>query len=151
MDTMTKTRARLSASALITFVITLCVGEGKAQNAQLMRNLSTIDKVELQAVIDSELWIKGVEATKTIEGVDAQKVAQLWRSQKWNRTGYACHRPVYAIKFFSHGKLIFYASICWECHNVYFVEPNTMKILGSVGVARSAQRDASFSNFSRNS
>src|SRR5258707_9179704 len=133
METRMRPLARLSVSALITFAIALCVGEGKAQNAQLTRNLPTIDKVELQAVIDSEIWIKSVEATKTIEGVEAQKVAQLWRSQKWNRSGYACHRPVYAIKFFSHGKLIFYASICWECHNVYFVEPNTMKILGSVG------------------
>jgi len=114
-------------------VLTALCGASQAQNARLTRTLPTIDKVELQAVIDSELWIKSVEATKTIEGVEAQKVAQLWRSQKWDRSAFACHRPVYAIKFFSHGKLIFYASICWECHNVYFLEPDTRKIVGSVG------------------
>ncbi len=114
-------------------VLTALCGASQAQNTRLTRTLPTIDKVELQAVIDSELWIKSVEATKTIEGVEAQKVAQLWRSQKWDRSAFACHRPVYAIKFFSHGKLIFYASICWECHNVYFLESDTKKIVGSVG------------------
>ena len=116
-------------------VLTALCGASQAQNARLTRTLPTIDRVELQAVIDSELWIKSVEATKTIEGVEAQKAARLWRSQKWNRSSYACHRPVYAIKFFSHGKLIFYASICWECHNVYFIEPDTKQIVGSVGFA----------------
>jgi len=130
---MMRALASLSTPALLIFTIALCVGEGKAQNARLTRRLPTIDKVELQSVIDNELWIKSVEATKTIEGVEAQKVAQLWRSQKWDRSAFACHRPVYAIKFFSHGKLIFYASICWECHNVYFLEPDTKKIVGSVG------------------
>lgn len=115
------------------FVLTTLCGASQAQNARLTRRLPTIDKVELQAVIDSELWIKSIEASKTIEGVEAQKVARLWRSQKWDRSAYACHRPVYAIKFFSHSKLIFYASICWECHNVYFIEPATKEIVGSVG------------------
>jgi hypothetical protein len=126
------TTRRLIQALLV--LIALC-GASQAQNSRLTRTLPTIDKVELQAVIDSELWIKSVEATKNIEGVEAQKVARLWRSQKWNRSAYACHRPVYAIKFFSHGKLIFYASICWECHNVYFIEPDTKQIVGSVGFA----------------
>jgi hypothetical protein len=124
------TTSRLIQALLV--LIALC-GASQAQNARLTRRLPTIDRVELQSVIDSELWIKSVEATKTIEGLEAQRVSRLWRSQKWNRSGYACHRPVYAIKFFSHGKLIFYASICWECHNVYFIEPDTKQIVGSVG------------------
>jgi hypothetical protein len=90
----------------------------------LTTRLPAIDKIELQEVEANELWIKRVVATKTIQGPEAQAVARLWRSQKYSVTGDACHRPVYAIRFYSQGKSIAYASLCWECKNIFFIEPN---------------------------
>jgi hypothetical protein len=92
--------------------------------------LPPIDKVELQEVEANELWIKRVLATKTIEGREADSVARLWRSQKYGGMGNACHYPVYAIKFYSKGKSIAYASLCWECKNIIFVEPDLNDSLG---------------------
>jgi len=92
--------------------------------------LPPIDKIELQEVEASELWIKRVLATKTIEGREAQSLASLWRSQKYGGMGDACHNPGYAIKFYSQGKPIAYASLCWECKNIEFVEPDLNDSLG---------------------
>jgi hypothetical protein len=92
--------------------------------------LPPIDKIELQEVEAKELWIKRVLATKTLEGREAQSVAKLWRSQRYGDMGAACHYPVYAIKFYSQGKQIAYASLCWECKNIIFVEPELDASLG---------------------
>lgn len=91
--------------------------------------LPTIDKIELQKV-SGEFSIDKVLATKTLEGRDARIVAQLWRSQRYGGRNYSCHLPVYAIKFFSRGKLVVYASVCWECDNIVFIEPNLKSTLG---------------------
>ena len=96
----------------------------------LTTKLPPIDKIELQQVEAQELWIKRVLATKTIQGREAQSVARLWRSQKYGGMGAACHYPVYAIKFYSQGKQIAYASLCWECKNVIFIEPDLNASLG---------------------
>jgi hypothetical protein len=44
--------------------------------------------------------------------------------------GAACHYPVYAMKFYSQGKPIAYASLCWECKNIVFIEPDLNDSLG---------------------
>jgi hypothetical protein len=96
----------------------------------LTSKLPAIDKIELQDVEANELWIKRVVATKTIEGREAQSVARLWRSQNYSGMGYACHNPMYAIKFYSQGKSIAYASLCWECKNIRWVEPGGVATIG---------------------
>jgi hypothetical protein len=103
----------------------------------LTSRLPAIDKIELQEVEGEELWIKRILRTKTIEGRDAQAVARLWRSQKYYVAGDACHLPVYAIRFFSQGKSIAYATLCWECKNIFFVEP---KINDGPGFAANGAR-----------
>jgi hypothetical protein len=105
--------------------------------AGLTGRLPAVDKIELQEVEGEELWIKRVLRTKTIEGRDAQAVARLWRSQKYYVAGDACHLPVYAIRFFSQGKSIAYATLCWECKNIFFVEP---KINDAPGFAANRPR-----------
>jgi|GEM_PF-3164428 len=81
-------------------------------------NLPEIDKVELQRVERND-GIKVLE-TKTLEGEEAKKIASLWREQYWGGLGARCHFPPYAVKFYSGDKLIVYASVCWECHNIGF-------------------------------
>jgi hypothetical protein len=76
------------------------------------------------------MWIKSVEGTKIVEGHEAQTIARLWRSQKFGAMGANCHFPVYAIKFFRKGKLVAYASLCWECRNIMFIEPDLDSSVG---------------------
>ena len=128
------------AFLVLTLSIIPVTFRGVEQHRGWTSRLPPIDKVELQQVEGRELWISRVEKTKTIDGIEARAIAGLWRAQKWNRGGYSCHFPVYAIKFFSHDKLIFYASICWECHNVYFIEPNSKELVGNVGFAADAAK-----------
>src|SRR5947207_13900668 len=90
-----------------------------AQNQRFTRRLPRIDKVELQKVSAREIGIDHVVASREIKGADAQRIARLWRGQHWSRMGFACHQPGYALKFIWNGKMLFYASVCWDCHNVY--------------------------------
>src|ERR1700730_7654373 len=94
------------------------------------RRLPSLDRVELQKLSASEMWIRSVEGTKTLEGPEATRVAKLWRSQRFSGMGSSCHFPVYAIKFFHRGQLLAYASLCWDCRNVSFATPNSLPLVG---------------------
>jgi hypothetical protein len=98
---------------------------GNSSRAPVLR---TIDKVELLSIESRMGDIENIVATKMIEGQEAQKIADVWRGQGWN--GYsaaACHQPPYAIKFYSKGKLILFATVCWDCHNMSFITPDIKK------------------------
>jgi hypothetical protein len=89
------------------------------------RNLPAIDRIELLKLeLRDNRWEGGVAASKILEGADAQKVASLWRRQTYTAALAACHEPAYAIKFYSHTKLIAYASVCWSCNSIYFINPD---------------------------
>lgn len=102
------------------------------------RQLPTIDKVELQKLKPSEYGFKGVEASKTVEGVDARKIASLWRAQDFHQMPASCHEPVFGIKFYFKNKTIMHASICWECNNIVVLEP-TLKSNATQGFARESK------------
>ena len=87
--------------------------------------LRKIDKVELMSIESRMGNIEAVDATRFIEGKEAQNILRIWRKQKFS--GYsaaACHQPPYAIKFYAKGKVVLFATICWQCHNVTFIVPN---------------------------
>ena len=68
--------------------------------------------------------IERVDATKVIEGQEVQEIVRAWRQQRF--AGYsaaACHQPPYAIRFYSRGKVVLFASLCWMCQNVTFLVP----------------------------
>ena len=98
------------------------------------RQLPAIDKVELQKLKPSEYGFKGVDESKTLEGVDARKIASLWRAQNFHQMAASCHEPVFGIKFFFKDKTIMHVSICWECNNIVVVEP-TLKSNATQGFA----------------
>lgn len=90
--------------------------------APIIRN---IDKVELMSIESRMGDIEKVDATKSIEGADAQNILGVWRKQQL--IGYsaaACHQPPYALKFYSKGKMVLFATVCWECHNIAFIIPD---------------------------
>jgi hypothetical protein len=93
------------------------------------RQLPAVDKVEIQKVSGIER-IEKVEATKVLTGKEALAVATLWREQTYGGTGAACHEPAYAIKFYSKDKLIVYASVCYGCQNIDFLEPKLRDLVG---------------------
>jgi hypothetical protein len=87
------------------------------------RNLPRIDKVELETYNLMETRIESTAATKIVEGREAQAIASLWRTQNYRSFTPMCHFPAFGIKFYSKGKLIVYASLCWECNNIVIREP----------------------------
>jgi hypothetical protein len=100
------------------------------------RQLPAIDKVEIQKVtgnIEIEKFVEKIEATKTLIGNEAQAIATLWREQSYGGTGAICHSPAYAIKFYAKDHLILYASICYDCQNIGFIEPTFDRVLGFGG------------------
>src|SRR6185295_14703884 len=90
------------------------------------KRLPPVDRVELALIGDQgEMGtIRSIAAVKIVEGAQARSIASLWRSQTFDHNYSAgCHEPPYAIKFFSQGKVVLYASICWACSNIVILEP----------------------------
>lgn len=89
------------------------------------RNLPAIDRLELlQLARKDDRWDGVIAASRVLNGAEAQKVASLWRRQTYTSALAACHEPAYAIKFYSGAKLIAYASVCWSCNSIYFINPD---------------------------
>ena len=86
--------------------------------------LRNIDKVELLSIQSRMGNIEKVDATKLVVGKEIKKIVNIWKKQRFE--GYsaaACHHPPYAIKFYSKGKVVLFASVCWMCHNITFIVP----------------------------
>lgn len=97
------------------------------------RDLMPIDKVELLKLKGGEVWNGEIEASKTVEGHEAQKIASLWRTQTFLPHSAICHMPGYALKFYVEDKLIVYATLCWECDNIGFQTPKLTRTQGFGG------------------
>ena len=120
---------------LFTFLLALCIVpqvEARIRRFRrpkeflpYTRNLPRIDKIELLKLeLKDDRWDGKITASKVLQGAEAQKVASLWRRQTYTSNLSACHEPAYAIKFYHHKKLIAYASVCWACNSIFFIEPN---------------------------
>jgi hypothetical protein len=125
-------------TALLVAMAPLGVG---AENVSLRytRRLPRVDKVELQKVQSGEIGIRSIVSVKTVEGKQANAIATLWRTQNFRSRSAACHQPAYAIKFYAHGKLLLYASLCWDCDNIDFIEPTLNASQGFNGSSRKGQ------------
>ena len=110
-------------SLLPAAAVTAQPGRGYALTTRLTRRLPAVDKVELEKYKTHEMRIESVEATKTLEGGEARRVARLWRAQNYRPRDPMCHYPVFGIKFYSKGALLLHASVCWECDNIAFMTP----------------------------
>jgi len=111
---------------------------GKREARPYTQRLPPVDKVELLKLEKREMWAEGdgVEATKTLEGAEARRVASLWRTQYYTPAAAICHYPPFAIKFYSKDRLLAYASLCWECDNISFITPRLGDRQGFVGGSR---------------
>ena len=127
--------SKLKSTRVLTFLLVLfmvpgVVGRtprfrGPKEFLPYTRNLPRIDKIELLKLeLKNDRWDGQVTASKILKGAEAQKVASLWRHQTYTSSLSACHEPAYAIKFYFREKLIGYASVCWACNSIFFIEPN---------------------------
>jgi hypothetical protein len=114
---------------------------GNSEARSLTRDLPTIDTVELMELERvGDLWNGEVTASRIVEGDEAQRIASLWREQVYLADSAVCHNPAYAIKFSSRQKLIAYATLCWDCDNIEFIEPKLTDYQGFAGEAEGGQR-----------
>lgn len=103
--------------------------------------LPNIDKIELLKLKKiGDIWDGTIEATKTVEGDEARSIATLWRTQKYLPYTASCHLPAYAIKFYSEGKVLAYASLCWDCDNIGFINPRLKGTQGFDGKGKKGQQ-----------
>jgi hypothetical protein len=107
---------------------------GNAEARPYTRDMPAVEKVELLKLKKrGDLWDGETEASKVVGGAEAQEIAALWRSQTYLPHSAVCHNPGYAIKFYSGGRLLVYASLCWECDNIGFLTPALGKTQGFGG------------------
>ena len=98
----------------------------KAEKSFRVPLLKNIDKVELMGIESRMGNIEKIDETKIVEGKDAQQILDAWREQKYGGgSAAACHQPPYALKFFSKGKNVLFVTICWSCHNLTFIVPES--------------------------
>jgi hypothetical protein len=98
---------------------------GRKEFLPVTRNLPSIDKIELlKLTLKDGRWDGEIAASRILKGAEAQRVALLWRHQTYTSNLSACHEPAYAIKFYSRERLIAYASVCWSCNSIFFINPN---------------------------
>ena len=97
---------------------------GRKEFLPYTRDLPAIDRVELLKLeMKNDKWDGEIESRKVLQGTKAQRVASLWRKQTYTQSDSACHEPGYAIKFYSRGHLLVYATVCWACNNMFFMTP----------------------------
>ncbi len=124
-----KRRQLFYVCSLIIFLFARMGLADKKPSTFKVPSLKNIDRVELLNIkTEKGSVITAIIATKLLEGKDAVKVVELWRKQKISPyTSSACHHPPYAIKFYSGNKVIVYASICWDCHDISFIIPESQQ------------------------
>ena len=106
-----------------------------------IRNLPSVDKIEL---LKFKVYGKPqdtiIEAEKILTGQDANNLAFIWRNQIFQPFISACHNPVHGVKFYSKGKLMVYASICWECNTIALETPYINDTQSFDGSAKQGQQ-----------
>ena len=127
-----------NSSRILIFLLVLCIVpaavgrtprfRGRKEFLSYTRNLPRIDKIELLKLeLKDDRWDGEIAASKVLKGAEAQKVASLWRSQTYTPNISACDEPAHAIKFYSQGKLLAYASVCFACENIFFITPKSTR------------------------
>jgi hypothetical protein len=104
-------------------VLTVVLAAGDSFKAPVLKK---VDKVELLSIYSRMGNVERVDATKTLEGQEAEKIAAVWRRQKiQDYSPSSCHQPPYALKFYEKDKVVLFVTVCWACRNVTFVVPQT--------------------------
>lgn len=99
--------------------------------------LPAVDRVELLVLHMDGQYLLGFKQAKAFGGREARKIATLWRSLPVSGPSpSACHIPAYGIRFYSGGRPVVVATICWKCNNLAFKEPLVSSWIGFEGESR---------------
>ncbi len=142
---------KLNVSWMLSVFLIMCfvplgVGQGPSFSGlkefrPYTRNLPAIDRVELLKLeFKDDRWDGVIAASIVLNRAEAQRVASLWRRQTYTSALAACHEPAYAIKFYSGAKLIAYASVCWSCNSIYFINPDLHRTQSFAGGDKSGEQ-----------
>ena len=118
----------------------LVISCGTPPSTSYTGNLPSVDKVELfKLKKHGDLWRGEIEAQKVIIDADVQAIAELWRNQSYSSDSAICHNPGYGIKFYSQNQIVVYATLCWECNNIEFLNPKVENYVGFAGKSSQGQ------------
>jgi hypothetical protein len=146
--TMSAKKGLLESAALLTLSVVIATSTWAqtyqqtpdapaSSHAPAVRN---IDEVELMSVESRMGAIERVTATKLVRGREARNILSVWRRQRFGgRSAAMCHEPPYALKFYSKGRVVLFATICWACHNVMFDVPETKDAVAFAADSRSGK------------
>lgn len=115
------------------------------------QRLPNVDKVKLFRLYWAD--IEGMDrrrngerlAEKTLKVTEARRIASLWRKLEYRPGLSACHEPHYSIEFYSKGRLIVRASVCWACNNILFSVPKIGKASSFENDTQNFDADGAFS------
>lgn len=129
----------LSLVSVVVGFIWFALPDGRTSEQRLRdqtSNLPSVSIAELYVLDESQKVSAGqgfpirpyghevaVVSQKTLSGLAAEELAQIWRSREFSCGGALCHYPVYGLRFRSGRRVVLETSICWECTN-FFVEAN---------------------------
>ncbi len=95
-----------------------------AYSPALLPSIDSVEIVSLESVdagrVDEYMKNAADAPSITLEGADAQRIADLWRLLPPGDQA-RCHFPPYGLRFRYEGRVISEASICWECDNIFGV------------------------------
>lgn len=79
------------------------------------------------SIVDGRVEVKKTNiAVRQIQGVGAQQIAILFRQLPFGNQA-RCHFSPFALRFFRDGEELLYASICWDCNNIWITENGVHK------------------------
>lgn len=82
-------------------------------------SVQIVDLSRLQPNRVSEFMQKSVDAPfKQLDSEEAQRIAELWRNLPSGEQS-RCHIPPFGLRFMQGGVVIYQASVCWRCDNIY--------------------------------
>lgn len=118
---------------LIFIFVPFAAAQPKKAYRSSTKNLPSIDKIKVYQLYRADL--QGIDqsrngerlAEKILKGREVKKVTDVWRKLEYRSGLSACHEPHYSVEFYSKGRLIVQASVCWSCNNIFFSVPKLFK------------------------
>jgi hypothetical protein len=102
-------------------LVTMGVIPHERELRALTIKLPDVERIEVELVHVHFDTIDKVLDSKILTGDQVKELENLWRSQSYTFDGHVlCHEPIYRIRFFKDNALLTEATVCFQCHNIYF-------------------------------
>jgi hypothetical protein len=95
---------------------------------------ATVETIRLQRPGDNTPF---TPVSATLEGARAERLARIWRQMRQG-TPVQCYSPAYRVTFFSRGKELVRADVCFDCNKIEIAQDNEYYDISGNLKARSA-------------